>query len=270
MIEISVILVSHRFNEDCQFSNCNYREHQTHFHCMRKDCNYRFCDKTRFVQVTLLGHKGGKDESGKVNKNANLFWGGGWSMRLSLLQWGISNRSTIQCLPISKFEKWKQQQYKYEGIVPARLCDDLNQQVRPGGLEVNFRNSVYADESAIFQSFSALHCTQQDGMYTSSTHTIWHEIQAAWYSWHEIQLYFCSTQPVTSGLTRCAGTSSKGSAGSLANARTANSTSCITQVGTCQVNFQLIFTLISSSLIKYSEPISYLQGLFHLTIFVTH
>ena len=190
-------------------------------------------------------------------------------MRLSLLQWGISNRSTIQCLPISKFEKWKQQ-YKYEGIVPARLCDDLNQQVRPGGLEVNFRNSVYADESAIFQSFSALHCTQQYGMYTSATHTIWHEIQAGWYSWHEIQLYFCSTQPVTSGLTRCAGTSSKGSAGSLANARTANSTSCITQVGTCQVNFQLIFTLISSSLIKYSEPISYLQGLFHLTIFVTH
>jgi len=41
-----------RFNEDCQFSNCNYREHQTHFHCMRKDCNYRFCDKTRFVQHT--------------------------------------------------------------------------------------------------------------------------------------------------------------------------------------------------------------------------
>ena len=195
--------------------------------------------------------------------------GGGGSMRLSLLQWGISNRSTIQCLPISKFEKWKQQ-YKYEGIVPARLCDDLNQQVRPGGLEVNFRNSVYADESAIFKSFSAVHCTQQYSMYTSATHSIWHEIQAGRYSWHEIQLYFCSTQPVTSGLTRCAGTSSKGSAGSLANARTANSTSCITQVGTCQVNFQLIFTLISSSLIKYSEPISYLQGLFHLTIFVTH
>lgn len=41
-----------RFNEDCQFANCNYREHQTHFHCMRKDCNYRFCDKTRFVQHT--------------------------------------------------------------------------------------------------------------------------------------------------------------------------------------------------------------------------
>ena len=41
-----------RFNEDCHFSNCNYREHQTHFHCMRKDCNYRFCDKTRFVQHT--------------------------------------------------------------------------------------------------------------------------------------------------------------------------------------------------------------------------
>lgn len=41
-----------RFNEDCGFTSCNYREHQTHFHCMRKDCNYRFCDKTRFVQHT--------------------------------------------------------------------------------------------------------------------------------------------------------------------------------------------------------------------------
>ncbi len=41
-----------RFNEDCGFPCCNYREHQTHFHCMRKDCNYRFCDKTRFVQHT--------------------------------------------------------------------------------------------------------------------------------------------------------------------------------------------------------------------------
>ena len=45
-------IISRRFNEDCNFSNCNYREHQTHFHCMRKDCNYRFCDKTRFVQHT--------------------------------------------------------------------------------------------------------------------------------------------------------------------------------------------------------------------------
>ena len=79
MIEISVILVFLRFNEDCQFSNCNYREHQTHFHCMRKDCNYRFCDKTRFVQVKLPLHKGGEDENGKVNKNINFFWaiGGG-------------------------------------------------------------------------------------------------------------------------------------------------------------------------------------------------
>nr|XP_046917356.1 zinc finger protein castor homolog 1-like [Dermatophagoides farinae] len=41
-----------RFNEDCGFSSCVYREHQTHFHCMRKDCGYSFCDKTRFVQHT--------------------------------------------------------------------------------------------------------------------------------------------------------------------------------------------------------------------------
>lgn len=44
--------VRFRFNEDCQYSQCGYREHQTHFHCMRPDCGYSFCDKTRFVQHT--------------------------------------------------------------------------------------------------------------------------------------------------------------------------------------------------------------------------
>ncbi|XP_014356219.2 zinc finger protein castor homolog 1 isoform X1 [Papilio machaon] len=41
-----------RFNEDCAYQHCGYREHQTHFHCTRKDCGYSFCDKTRFVQHT--------------------------------------------------------------------------------------------------------------------------------------------------------------------------------------------------------------------------
>lgn len=41
-----------KFNEDCRYSHCGYREHQTHFHCMRQDCGYSFCDKTRFVQHT--------------------------------------------------------------------------------------------------------------------------------------------------------------------------------------------------------------------------
>lgn len=41
-----------RFNEDCNFKNCGYRNHQSHFHCCRVDCYYSFCDKTRFVQHT--------------------------------------------------------------------------------------------------------------------------------------------------------------------------------------------------------------------------
>ncbi|XP_033176869.1 uncharacterized protein LOC100749506 isoform X4 [Bombus impatiens] len=44
--------VRFRFNEDCRYPHCGYREHQTHFHCMRQDCGYSFCDKTRFVQHT--------------------------------------------------------------------------------------------------------------------------------------------------------------------------------------------------------------------------
>lgn len=51
-ILLHIILYSYRFNEDCQYPHCGYREHQTHFHCMRKDCGYSFCDKTRFVQHT--------------------------------------------------------------------------------------------------------------------------------------------------------------------------------------------------------------------------
>ncbi|XP_034655698.1 uncharacterized protein LOC117893243 [Drosophila subobscura] len=41
-----------RFNEDCGFDRCGYRNHQSHFHCNRRDCHYSFCDKTRFVQHT--------------------------------------------------------------------------------------------------------------------------------------------------------------------------------------------------------------------------
>ncbi|XP_055857761.1 uncharacterized protein LOC129920506 [Episyrphus balteatus] len=41
-----------RFNEDCFFPKCGYRNHQSHFHCDRNDCHYSFCDKTRFVQHT--------------------------------------------------------------------------------------------------------------------------------------------------------------------------------------------------------------------------
>ncbi|XP_062136870.1 uncharacterized protein LOC133846123 [Drosophila sulfurigaster albostrigata] len=41
-----------RFNEDCNFERCGYRNHQSHFHCNRRDCHYSFCDKTRFVQHT--------------------------------------------------------------------------------------------------------------------------------------------------------------------------------------------------------------------------
>lgn len=44
--------VRFRFNEDCGYPSCGYREHQTHFHCMRKACGYSFCDKTRFSQHT--------------------------------------------------------------------------------------------------------------------------------------------------------------------------------------------------------------------------
>lgn len=40
----------YRYNENCHSLTCTYRNNQSHFHCIREDCNYSFCDKTRFVQ----------------------------------------------------------------------------------------------------------------------------------------------------------------------------------------------------------------------------
>lgn len=52
--------VKYRFNENCGYAACSYREHQTHFHCMRDSCGYSFCDKTRFVQHTARHERLGK------------------------------------------------------------------------------------------------------------------------------------------------------------------------------------------------------------------
>ncbi|KAK3922303.1 Zinc finger protein castor-like protein 1, partial [Frankliniella fusca] len=65
-----------RFNEDCKYPHCGYREHQTHFHCMRKDCGYSFCDKTRFVQHTARHERldtlmGGDFQQFRANVNCN-------------------------------------------------------------------------------------------------------------------------------------------------------------------------------------------------------
>ncbi|KAE8750785.1 hypothetical protein FOCC_FOCC002495 [Frankliniella occidentalis] len=65
-----------RFNEDCKYPHCGYREHQTHFHCMRKDCGYSFCDKTRFVQHTARHERldtlmGGDFQQFRANVSCN-------------------------------------------------------------------------------------------------------------------------------------------------------------------------------------------------------
>ncbi|XP_076320478.1 zinc finger protein castor homolog 1-like isoform X6 [Tachypleus tridentatus] len=66
--------IRYRFNEDCAYPHCGYREHQTHFHCIRKDCGYSFCDKTRFVQHTARHERldtlmGGDFEQFRANIN---------------------------------------------------------------------------------------------------------------------------------------------------------------------------------------------------------
>ncbi|KOX79582.1 Transcription factor castor [Melipona quadrifasciata] len=70
--------VRFRFNEDCRYPHCGYREHQTHFHCMRQDCGYSFCDKTRFVQHTARHERldtlmGGDFQQYRANNKASHF-----------------------------------------------------------------------------------------------------------------------------------------------------------------------------------------------------
>ena len=40
----------YKFNEDCKFERCAYRQSQSHYHCSRRDCGYAFCDRSRFMQ----------------------------------------------------------------------------------------------------------------------------------------------------------------------------------------------------------------------------
>lgn len=62
-----------RFNEDCHYAHCGYREHQTHFHCMRQDCGYSFCDKTRFVQHTAR-HERYVDNIITIYSCRSIYW----------------------------------------------------------------------------------------------------------------------------------------------------------------------------------------------------
>lgn len=74
--EFTTPLLCSRFNEDCKYPHCGYREHQTHFHCMRQDCGYSFCDKTRFVQHTARHERldtlmGGDFQQFRANVSCN-------------------------------------------------------------------------------------------------------------------------------------------------------------------------------------------------------
>lgn len=46
-----------RFNEDCQYPRCAYKENVSHFHCVKPDCGYGFSDRTRIEKHTLRHQK---------------------------------------------------------------------------------------------------------------------------------------------------------------------------------------------------------------------
>lgn len=63
-----------RFNEDCQYNKCAYRQSVTHFHCRRSDCGYGFSDRSRLVQHTLRHERidsitGGEMQQYRINQD---------------------------------------------------------------------------------------------------------------------------------------------------------------------------------------------------------
>lgn len=63
-----------RFNDDCQYTKCAYRQSVTHFHCVRTDCGYGFSDRSRLVQHTLRHERidsitGGELQQFRINQD---------------------------------------------------------------------------------------------------------------------------------------------------------------------------------------------------------
>ena len=63
-----------RFNDDCQYIKCAYRQSVTHFHCVRSDCGYGFSDRSRLVQHTLRHERidsitGGELQQFRINQD---------------------------------------------------------------------------------------------------------------------------------------------------------------------------------------------------------
>ncbi|XP_050443514.1 zinc finger protein castor homolog 1-like isoform X2 [Adelges cooleyi] len=132
-----------RFNEDCHYTHCGYREHQTHFHCMRQDCGYSFCDKTRFVQHTARHERLDTLMGGDFQQyRANVSCGRADCAYASAMSTGQNKASHFHCLKCefvctdtNKVVAHRRQHQKLDSIMaagfekftPAQACS------QPGG-----------------------------------------------------------------------------------------------------------------------------------------
>ncbi|XP_050543799.1 zinc finger protein castor homolog 1 isoform X2 [Daktulosphaira vitifoliae] len=132
-----------RFNEDCHYTHCGYREHQTHFHCMRQDCGYSFCDKTRFVQHTARHERLDTLMGGDFQQyRANVSCGRADCAYASAISTGQNKASHFHCLKCefvctdtNKVVAHRRQHQKLDSIMaagfekftPAQTCS------QPGG-----------------------------------------------------------------------------------------------------------------------------------------
>ncbi|KAL4131730.1 hypothetical protein QTP88_009003 [Uroleucon formosanum] len=132
-----------RFNEDCHYAHCGYREHQTHFHCMRQDCGYSFCDKTRFVQHTARHERLDTLMGGDFQQyRANVSCGRAECTYISAISTGQNKASHFHCLKCefvctdtNKVVAHRRQHQKLDSIMaagfekftPAQACG------QPGG-----------------------------------------------------------------------------------------------------------------------------------------
>ena len=106
-----------RFNEDCQYRKCAYRQSVTHFHCRRDDCGYGFSDRSRLVQHTLRHERidsitGGEMQQYRINQDCGRD-GCEFNMKMSHFH---CHRCSYSCTDSSKVLTHRKHHAKLDSI----------------------------------------------------------------------------------------------------------------------------------------------------------
>ena len=126
-----------RFNDDCQYTKCAYRQSVTHFHCVRTDCGYGFSDRSRLVQHTLRHERidsitGGELQQFRINQDCGR---GGCEFNLKMSHFHC-HRCAYCCTDSSKVLTHRKYHAKLDsinsqGFQKYSVADDCHVSVCP-------------------------------------------------------------------------------------------------------------------------------------------